>query len=280
MCRQLHEREAEVWAYDVSEPAEGVAAREFRRLDIIADVLALPAAIDAVYYLAQSPFYRQFPDRAEHLFGVNSLGAVKAAQAACAAGAKFFCYASTGNVYAPSLGPLVETDAVRRDNPYALSKLAAEESLRLFSPWTTVVAARLFGLFGPGQKNMLPAILQNKVQTGGSVLLEPAPGESPDPEGLTISFCYVDDTARCLHQLALRALRGEPLPPVVNVAGPEPISVRRFASTLGRLLGKEPNFARATTTRAWDLIADLGLLRSLVEPQFLPFEEAAARAYA
>ena len=270
---------AEVWAYDVSEPVTDLAGAIFRRLDVIQDELVLPAAVDAVYYLAQSPFYGQFPARADHLFGVNTYGAVKAARAACAAGARFFCYASTGSVYAPSLAPLAETDPVRRDNPYALSKLAAEEALRLFAPHITVSVARLFGLFGPGQEKMLPVVLYHKVQTGETVLLEPADRETQEPAGLTVSFCYVDDAARCLQQVARRALEGHQVPAILNVAGPEPISVRRFALTLGRILGKEPKFARAATMLKGNLIADLRLLGSVAEQSFLPFEEALRRAF-
>lgn len=279
MCRLFREEDAEVWAYDLSEPAAGLAGANFRRLDVIRDELALPARVDAVYYLAQSPFYGQFPDRADHLFGVNAYGTVKAARAACAAGARFFCYASTGSVYAPSLAPLAESDPVRRDDPYALSKLAAEESLRLFSPYITVSAARLFGLFGPGQEKMLPVVLYDKVQRGEPVLLEPAGMESREPEGLTVSFGYVDDIARCLQHFARRAIEGGEVPAVVNVAGPEPISVRRFALTLGRILGKEPKFARAATMLKGNLVADLRLLGSVAGLSFLPFEEAMRRAF-
>ena len=61
--------------------------------------------IGSVFYLAQSPFYNDPADHEDHLFGVNTTGAVKAAEAARKAAARFFCYASTGNVYQPSFEP-------------------------------------------------------------------------------------------------------------------------------------------------------------------------------
>ena len=176
---------------------------------------------------------------------MNTYGAIKAARAAAAAGAGMFCYASTGNVYRPSLAALAENCPVRRDDPYALSKVAAEEALRLFAPHLPVIAVRLFGLFGPGQRKMLPVSLLEKVRSGQPITLEPAGDESGEPEGLTISFSYVEDTARCLRQLADVARdSASSLPAVLNMAGVEPISVRRFAATIGGILGIEPQFVR------------------------------------
>ena len=279
LCRQLRRSGWEVLGYDLATLARATGDAPIEPLDVLDGELVFPEGIQAVYYLAQSPYYRRFPERADHLFGVNTFGAVKAARAASACDARFFCYTSTGNVYRPSLGPLVETNPVRRDDPYALSKLAAEETLQLFCGQMTVVSVRLFGFLGPGQKKMLPVALLKRVQTGEPITLEPAPGEAGDPEGLTISFGYVEDTARCLEQLGRLALSGTMLPAVLNVAGPEPISVRRFAVALGTIIGIEPRFEHAETTRSFDLIADIGRLRALMNPIFVPFSEAMVRTY-
>jgi nucleoside-diphosphate-sugar epimerase len=276
--------------------------------DVLRDEIALPCGIEAVYYLAQSPHYREFPEAVDHLFGVNTYGAIKAARAACAAGAGLFCYTSTGNVYQPSLQPLDESSPVRRDDPYALSKLAAEEALQLLTAHLPVVSVRLFGLFGPGQQKMLPVTLLRKLRAGEPIVLEPAgdwsifrptgevctddsvrkhgpvpfsPAQSDadEPEGLTISFSYVEDTARCLMELAAHARAGGVLPAVLNVAGAEPISLRRFAVTLGGILGIEPRFERAPTCRSFNLIADVARLQTLLHPVFVPFAAAMQRSY-
>ena len=279
LCRQLRRDGWDVVGYDLEKPAAADADEYVEPLDVIGQELTFPEETEAVYYLAQSPHYRRFPERADHLFGVNTYGAVKAARAACACGARFFCYASTGNVYCPSLEPLAESSPVRRDDPYALSKVAAEEALQLFQDRMTVNSVRLFGLLGPGQEKMLPFVLLRKVQAGEPITLEPAPGSSGEPQGLTISFSYVEDTARCLEQLGRLALSGKSLPAVLNVGGPEPISLRRFAVTLGPIIGAEPKFECAATTRSFDLIADLSRLRALIDPVFTPFAEAMSRTY-
>ena len=140
---------------------------------------------------------------------------------------------------------------------------------------------RLFGLFGSGQQKMLPATLLRKIQSGEPIVLEAAEGESGDPDGLAISFGYVDDTARCLRQLAQLAQSSPTsLPSVLNVAGPEAVSIRRFATMIGRVLGIEPKFEIAKTRRAFNLIADITRLRALVDATFLPFDEAMRETYA
>ena len=94
-----------------------------------------------------------------------------------------------------------------------------------------------------------------------------------------VSFSYVEDTARCLEQLARLALAGTPLPPELNVAGPEPVSLRRFATAIGEILGIAVRFETAPRARTLNLIADLTLLESLVRPKFTPFAEAMVQSY-
>jgi nucleoside-diphosphate-sugar epimerase len=267
----------EAFGYDLLASDRLAPGLRFQTFDVLRDELALPRETDAVFYLAQSPRYREFPDAADHLFGVNTYGAIRAAQAACAARVRFFCYTSTGNVYAPSLGPLAESDPVRRDDPYALSKLAAEEALALFGGRMPVLCPRLFGLFGPGQKGMLPVNLLARIRAREEIVLEPAASETGEVEGLCVSFTYVADAARLLERLAQVALAGTRLPGVLNVAGPEPVSIRRFSLELGRAVGIEPKFVRASADRTHNLIADLSRLRALVPAQFTPLAVAIAQ---
>jgi len=280
LCRRLLDCAWDVTGYDLAPPENLPAGLSFQRLDVLADAPTFAPGTDAVFYLAQSPFYRDFPESADHLFGVNTYGAIKAARAACGANARLFCYTSTGNAYAPSLEALAETHPVRRDDPYALSKVAAEEAVRLFASRMPVSVLRLFGLFGPGQTRMLPATLLARLRAGQEISLEPAEGEGDSTEGLTISFTFVDDAARVMEELAQRALRAGRLPAVLNVAPPEPVSLRRFAEEMGGVIGIEPRFVRARRTRTQNLIADVRLLDSVLRPVWTPFKRAMARSFA
>lgn len=246
-----------------------------RRHDVLQAAAAFPAGTDAVFYLPQSAGYRDFPEQADDLFGVGVLGAVRSAMQAREAGAKFFCHASTGSVYAPSFLPRREDAPVAGKDPYALSKLMGEEALDCFRPWLRVLHARIFGAYGPGQKKMLPMLLYERVRKGLPIFLAPSP--DGDREGLRVSFMYIDDLSDCLLGLAEQAVGGADLPSRLNVAGPEGVSLRRFAGTLAGQLGREALFTEVATPRASDLLADISLLRALVKPSFTGLDEGLRR---
>jgi nucleoside-diphosphate-sugar epimerase len=227
---------------------------------------AIPGETRVVFYLAASPAHRGGAETAEHLFAVNTLGAVAVASRAAAAGVERFVYASTGNVYAPSFAPLPETAPLRRDDWYALSKIHAEEALALFRPRMDVVVARLFGVYGPGQANRLVPNLLDSVRQGRPLTVQRHPDDPADDGGLRISLCHVDDVAAIMARLGI-----EGGPPCVNVASGEVISVRRIAETAGRLLGRDAVIARSDTPRAFDLVADTALLNRTLEHAFVPF---------
>lgn len=269
----------DVTGYDVR-PADRGGEFACNRLDVLTDKIEFEPKTQCVFYLAQSPFYKASAGRDGHLFGVNTMGAIKAADAACRAGAGFFCYASTGNVYQPSFEPMNESHPIRRDEPYVLSKVMAEEALKPFRDRMSVVSARLFGVFGPGQGKMLPARICDMVRDGREIELAASPQKGEPAEGLRISFSYVDDVADCLIRLAEMAVRGAELPDAVNVAGPEAISIRRFAAAVGKELGLEPVFRAAAEPRKFDLIADITRLRSLLNPDFTSFDDAVAATVA
>ena len=84
----------------------------------------------------------------------------------------------------------------------------------------------------------------------------------------------VDDAAWILERLVRLALTGVALPPAINVAGPAPVSVRRFAEELGRAVGITPRLTRSQSPRGCNLIADVSLLHSVVRPQYTPLSEA------
>ncbi len=219
----------------------------------------------AVIYLAQSLFSPTVPP---HLLAVNVLSAVRLAQLATGSKVQRFVYASAGNVYAPSFSPRPEGAVLRRDNWYSLSKIQAEEALRLFSPPLEVCIARLFGVYGPGQtKRLVPTIL-NSVLSGGPITLQRNPGDKEDVSGLRISLCYIDDVVEILK--ALVTCGG---PSVLNVAGPRPVSVRELGQALGELTGREPHFDLSEGTRDTDLIADVSLLRSTLDPPFTDLKQ-------
>ncbi len=244
-------------------------------LDVTAP-FALPGGTEAVVYLCQHPGYRDFPRGVGQLFAVNTGGAIRTAEAAVEAGARALLFASTGNVYRPSFAHLDEDAPLRRDDPYALSKVAAEEALALFEPRLAVVRMRLFGIFGPGQRRLLASTLLERLQSGAEITLEPKPGEDDTTEGMRISFCFVADCVRRIADLAERAVSGQDTPRALNLSGLEALGIRAFATAMAEVLGVEPRFRVLPTRRAFDLIADPLLSIRTLGPHSTALREALA----
>ena len=148
---------------------------------------SLPSAVDCVVFLSQSPFYRQAKQFASHLFSVNVNLPISILQWALEHGAKKFIYASSGNVYRPSVTPIIETSDVRRDELYALSKLHAEEVLANFSNEIEVNCLRIFGVYGPQQTDKLVPNLFHRIKEREPIFLDGIGSADADP-GLRLSL--------------------------------------------------------------------------------------------
>lgn len=234
----------------------------------------LPGNIDAAFYLAQSRHYRNFPAQAADLFSVNGLGPGLAARAALAAGCRFFCHASSGNVYLPSFLPLRENSPTGPRSPYAASKLMGEMAAAGFDGLMKTMSVRVFGAYGPGQTAMLPWLVLQRIASGETIFLQPFPyGQGHDDGGLRISFIYIDDLCQRLLDFAALALGGKNTPAIVNLAGQEPVSLRQYALTAARILDTTPCFKEDTNFRPGDLAADISLLNSFCPRPFTPLKQ-------
>jgi UDP-glucose 4-epimerase len=243
------------------------AGGAFEKASGLLDPESIRAPLDAVAYLSQSPRYRELPASVDHVWAVNVHSAVVAAERAQRAGARRFVYASSGSVYAPSFSAHPESDPVRRNDLYALSKVQGEEATAAVSRGMTVRAARLFGVYGAGQKDMLIPRLIDAMRAGRAVRLYPRAGDSTDRDGFRQSLCYVDDAVSCL----IAMLTGD-TPAVLNIASPEPVSIRRLAELLGERLSITPTFETAAPAREFDLLADVSNMRAVLGRDAIPLD--------
>jgi len=227
--------------------------------------------LEAVVYLSQSPYYREVPQQVAHLWAVNVVSALKTAEWARHAGARRFVYASSGNVYRPAFDALSEDAPLRRDDWYALSKVQAEESLALYRGQLTVTAARLFGVYGAGQRDKLIPNLMASIRARRVIRLQPHPADAADAGGVRLSLSYVDDVVDVLKRLALADG-----PPVLNIAGSDALSVRDIATAIASRLGLEPVFSVEATPRAGDLVADRTALCRVWAAPFRAFDQGLA----
>ena len=231
------------------------------------DTPVIPAGVQTVVYLAQSPFFRDVPTNAAHVLSVNTLSAVKVAQVARDKGVEKFIYLSTGTVYAPSFDSLVEESPVKRDDWYPLSKLQAEECLSLYRKYMDVTIVRPFGVYGPGQVGRLIPNLIESVLSNRPIILHPKPGYSVDDQGLRISLCYIRDAVNILVNLIYQKS-----PHCLNLAGNESLSIFEMAKDIGLRLGKSPKFDISEIKRDYDLIANIDKLKKIYD-NFTNFDE-------
>jgi UDP-glucose 4-epimerase len=196
--------------------------------DLESSVLpSLPTGIGAVIHLAQSRTYRAFPSEAAGMFRVNVAGTQKMLDAAARAGVKQFCLVSSGSVYDPFDGALTEEAPVAPRTYLGASKLAAEILTRPFAALFPVTILRLFAPYGPGQTGRLVPDLVRRVCNGIPISL-PETGDG-------MKFCptHVDDTCA-----VIEAAVDEVWNDLVNVAGPNPVTIREAAATIGQILGR------------------------------------------
>jgi NAD dependent epimerase/dehydratase family len=139
---------------------------------------------------------------------------------------------STGNVYGltpVSLGGSLETDPLRPEGEYALSCLGRERIYEHFSRTLNIPMALLRLNYATEMRYGVLVDLAQKVYAGQTIDLS---------MGNFNAVWQGDANAMALG--AFGHLTSPPL--VVNIAGPELLSVRRIAEDFGRLFGKAVHF--------------------------------------
>lgn len=241
----------------IHRPGTPRPAPESVELDLGApfDRAQLPAQVDSVLHVAQSRQYRDFPGGAVDVMEVNTAATVRLLDYAVAAGARSFVYASSGAA------------GVEPRNFYGASKLMGELAAEQYAGLLAVTSLRYFFIYGPGQEGMMMPGLIGRVGAGQPVTLA---GE----EGIRINPVYVDDAAAATIAAAGLAESSG----VIDVAGPETVSIKDIAETIGRELGTEPQFEHGPA--APDLVADTARMATRLAAPAVPPAEGLRRTIA
>ena len=139
----LHNEELVVG--DICDP---VALKYLFETHDIEIVIHMAALVNAAESVGKSDEYER----------VNDLGSRRVWEAATASGVKIFLYASSAAVYGNPLStyPIKESDSLMPTNPYGLTKLAGEQSLKsLIKPDTRYGIFRFFNVGGAEEKGRL-----------------------------------------------------------------------------------------------------------------------------
>jgi nucleoside-diphosphate-sugar epimerase len=187
----------------------------------IINLEVLPKHIEAIYYLAQSNRFREFPDGVDDMLSINVLAPNILAKWAVKTGVKKFIYASSGGVYTNPNKPVKEFFDINANEKlgfYLNSKLSAEMLLKNYaSLFETFAIIRPFFMYGVGQnETMLIPRLISSVQNEKEITLN---GQN----GIKINPIYVTDAANAVAKIL--ELQGEF---IINIAGKEAVSLKEL----------------------------------------------------
>ena len=219
----------------------------------------LPDGVDGVVHLAQSRRFREFPDGARDVFGVN-VGSTAALLDWCVrTGVRRFVLASSGGIYGYGRDPFTEeypVGSAGRLGYYQATKHCAELLSENYADHMTVVVLRLFFVYGPGQRpDMFIPRLTRSVAEGRPIRLDGADGLFTNPVNVADAVSAV--------QRALDLEQSHR----INVGGPDVLNLRQIAEAIGARLGRAPLYSVDPAAESKDLIADIGkMTRLLVAP--------------
>jgi nucleoside-diphosphate-sugar epimerase len=210
---------------------------DFLEIDLASlDCSQLPQNVDAIYTLAQSVHFREFPEKADDVFAVNIAANFHLLQWALSAGVRKFVHVSSGGIYGGRLGRIFqEDDSLAVDSPlgfYLGSKLCSEIIFQNYgSFFETAVILRPFFIYGPGQRrNMFISRLINAVRGGSPLQLQ-------GKNGLRVNPIFVNDAVIAFaNALDLRDFH------IINIAGPDVLHLRQIGEIIGEAVEKEPIF--------------------------------------
>ena len=222
---------------------------------------ALPKSIDAVIHLAQSRAFRDFPASAADIYGVSVGTTMRLLDWAYRAGARQFILGSTGGLYGTSDTAVNESSPIPDQRSqlgfYFAGKRSSELLANQYASQFNVATLRFFFVYGAGQpKEMLMPRLAANIQKGQPVLLQ-------GQDGIRINPIHVDDAVLAVERcLSLAESR------VLNIAGPEVLTLREIAEIMGAYLARAPVFTVDKIAVPNHLVADVArMTRALGAPE-------------
>lgn len=262
LLRRL-EREHEIWTLGRRAPAPAGRNAQALIQDFATSdwTVALPPSIDAVIHLAQSAAFRDFPASAAEIYAVSAGTTMRLLDWAYRAGARHFILGSTGGLYGASDAPVSESSPIADQRSqlgfYFAAKRASELLAKQYAGQFSVATLRFFFVYGSGQgREMLMPRLAANIGSGQPVMLQ-------GDDGISINPIHVDDAV-----IAIERCLSLPESRVLNIAGPEVVTLRAIAETIGDYLGRAPVFTVDKLNVPNHLFADIArMTRVLGAPE-------------
>lgn len=215
----------------------------------------LPEGVHAIFHLAQSELFREFPAHALDVYNVNVTSTVKLLDYAYRTGVKKFIFTSTGGIYDTSLEAVSENSPINTFGllgNYFATKLCSEILTHNYTQYFDVTLLRLFFMYGKGQRRsmLIPRLVDN-VRYGRPVKLT-ANG------GIQINPVHVSDVVSLLEKLINSSGSF-----TFNVAGPDILTLKQITEIIGQQMGIEPVYECADTVGD-NWIANIDLLQQRI----------------
>lgn len=245
----------EVHAIVRSMPKDPVPKVKYHVLDLNEQwsVEQLPTGVKVIIHLAQSAYFRDFPDSALRIFKVNVDSTARLLDYAKMIGVEQFIYASSGGVYGSGKKAFDENSQITSSGNlgyYLGSKLASEILAQSYSSLMKVEVLRFFFMYGRRQnRSMLIPRLVERVKLREPVSLE---GDN----GIRINPIHVSDASKAV--VAVLEIQSSLL---INIAGSETLSIRDICLEIGTKVGEEPLF-QSKGGEPSDLIANISLMKN------------------
>lgn len=237
------------------QPAHPHPAVHYHEVDLSTDwsTEILPKeGIDGIIHLAQSAYFREVPQKAPDVFGVNVASTAKLLDYAWHTGVRRFVYASSGGVYGSGSGVFHENSPLTPGGQlgyYLGSKLCGEVLTQGYASHLQVSVLRFFFIYGKGQnRSMLIPRLVDSVREGRPITLT-------GPQGLRINPVHASDAAAAV----LASLASEESA-TYNVAGEEVVTLRGLCEKIESLTGRRAVYAE-TPGVPTDMVADISAMR-------------------
>jgi UDP-glucose 4-epimerase len=262
-------REYQVHAIVRATPEEPVEGARYYEVDLGKEwsIALLPQKALAVIHLAQSPHYREFPEQALDMFMVNVASTARLLDYARTAGAARLIYSSTGGIYEAGVTAVHEQSPIlppKRLGYYFGSKLSSEILAQSYSSLMDIIILRPFFIYGPGQERsmFIPRLVDN-VRKGAPITLQ-------GNDGLKVNPIHVDDAAAaveaCFHSVGSK---------IINLGGPEVLTLRTIAGIIGERVGIAP-VLKNIPGNPTDFVADISLMRTLLQHPLVSFKDGVA----
>ncbi len=228
------------------------------------DINILPQDLFAIVHLSQAENFRDFPNKASEVFYINTLSTLKLIDFASKNKVAHFIYASSGGVYGNDGIFAEDQEAVYKKEMgfYIGTKYCSEVILKNYFDELSVKIIRFFFVYGNNQKrSMLIPRLIDRVKNEEPILLQ---GTS----GMSINPVHASDAAK-----AIIACLKIPESSMINVAGPQVLTLKDVGEIIGEALNKKPRFMIDENTDSTKLVGEITKMAALIQEPLISFKE-------